>query len=85
MIAFVIAWWPRILGYDPLWYHIIIYYVCPIVLIFITIRRMKANREGFKMSEDMIDAQLRGRRPGETKSVPPMPFMPPQDDEDHKK
>ena len=92
ILLIIIAWWPRVfLGYDPLWYHILIYYLAPVVLILIFVRRFRAMQEGFDYSERMMKAQ----RPTQTldsglsdqkqQSPPssPLPFMaPPEEDDD---
>jgi len=58
IIVIMIAWWPRIFfGYDPLWYHVLIVYVSPIVLVAILIVRYRRVREGFEYSERVIKAQ----------------------------
>ncbi|HCU33902.1 MAG TPA: hypothetical protein DGT21_00230 [Armatimonadetes bacterium] len=62
IIGTIVAWWPRIfLGYDPLWYHILIYYVSLPVLVIILVRRFRANEAGFRVSEEMLKAQRGGR------------------------
>ncbi|NLO04876.1 MAG: hypothetical protein GX131_03495 [candidate division WS1 bacterium] len=58
IIASIIAWWPRIfLGYDPLWYHVLIYYVTPLLLVVILFRRYRRMQEGFEYSRKIVDAQ----------------------------
>ncbi len=93
IVLIIIAWWPRIfLGYDPLWYHILIYYLAPLVLILVFVRRFRAMQEGFEYSEQMMKAQ----RPtqlldpdssdAKQQSPPssPLPFMaPPEEDDDN--
>ena len=62
IIGIIVAWWPRIfLGYDPLWYHILIYYFSLPILAIILVRRFRANEAGFRVSEDMLKAQRGGR------------------------
>ncbi len=90
MIGIVVAWWPRIFfNYDPLWYHILIYYVSVPVLIIILIRRFRANEAGFRVSEEMMKAQ-RGGKPVDISQTGPrakkrsraqLPFMPDATDE----
>lgn len=58
----VLLWWPRIfLGYDPRWYHLLIYYVVPLVLLIIFIRRYRRMKEGLAYSKEMIHSQKTGR------------------------
>jgi hypothetical protein len=58
MLVIVVAWWPRIfMGYDPLWYHILIYYVSPVVLVVIFINRYRNMQAGFQYSEDMMQSE----------------------------
>jgi len=58
IILVIVAWWPHIfLGYDPLWYHILIYYVTPSTLVVILVIRYRRVREGFEYSEQVIKAQ----------------------------
>jgi len=62
IIGIIVAWWPRIFfGYDPLWYHILIYYFSLPILVIILVRRFRANEAGFRVSEDMLKAQRGGR------------------------
>jgi len=58
IVLVIVAWWPRIFfGYDPLWYHLLIYYISPIVLVVILVVRYRRVREGFEYSEQVIRAQ----------------------------
>ena len=93
ILLIIIGWWPRIfLGYDPLWYHILIYYVAPLVLVVVLLRRFRAMQEGFEYSERM----MKGQRPvqpldsdasdGKQQSPPgsALPFVaPPEEDDDN--
>ncbi len=93
ILLIIIAWWPRVfLGYDPLWYHVLIYYITPVVLILIFLRRFRAMQEGFEYSERMMKAQ-RPTQPLDSdlsdvkhKSPPgsSLPFIaPPEEDDDN--
>jgi len=93
ILLIIVAWWPRVfLGYDPLWYHILIYYLTPVVLILIFVRRFRAMQKGFEYSERMMKAQ-RPTQPldsdlsdAEHNSPPSssIPFMaPPEEDDDN--
>ncbi len=84
MLALIVAWWPRIfVGYDPAWYHILLFYVSPIVLIFIAVRRFRDMQEGFKHSERMIKGQHLMQPPDPAaKQGPPATPSGPLDDED---
>ncbi len=92
ILLIIIGWWPRIfLGYDPLWYHILIYYLAPVVLVVILLRRFRAMQAGFEYSERMMKGQRLTQppdtKPGEKQqpSSPsaPLPFMgPPEEDND---
>lgn len=58
IIAGIVAWWPRIFwGYDPGWYHALIYYIFPLALIVIFFRRFARVRAGLKYSEDVAKTQ----------------------------
>jgi|WetSurMetagenome_2_1015567.scaffolds.fasta_scaffold1771258_2 hypothetical protein len=60
----VVGWWPRIfLNYDPLWYHLLIYYVAPIVLIVIAVRRYRRMKAGLDYSEHMLSGGSPNRDP----------------------
>lgn len=62
IILCVIAWWPLIfLGFNPLWYHILIYYGTPLVLIVIFFRRYKRMKAGLEYSEQAAKSQVPGR------------------------
>ncbi len=90
MLLMIVAWWPRIfLGYDPLWYHILVYYVSPVILVLITVRRIRANQEGFRYSERMMQGlekpDVSGSEAGESGPQPPrpqLPFAPPSRNDD---
>lgn len=57
-ILCIILWWPRIFwGYDAQWYHVLIYYVVPIVLLVIFFRRLARVRAGLKYSEETVKHQ----------------------------
>ncbi|MEA3402193.1 MAG: hypothetical protein U9R79_13230 [Armatimonadota bacterium] len=58
IIAIIVAWWPHLfLGFDVGWYHALIYYVSPIVLAVILVRRYRRMQEGFEYSRKIVDAQ----------------------------
>jgi hypothetical protein len=90
MLLLIVAWWPRIfLGYDPLWYHILIYYVSPVILILICVRRFRANQAGFRYSERMIQGEetpdVSGDEASADRPQPPraqLPFVPSAHDDD---
>lgn len=64
ILVIIVAWWPRIfLNYDPLWYHILIYYVSPVVLFLIFLNRHRKMQAGFDYSEAMIEGQGGGPEP----------------------
>ena len=44
-------------GYDPRWFHVSLYYVSPIVLAIILVRRYRRMQEGFEYSRKVVDAQ----------------------------
>jgi hypothetical protein len=54
-IACILLWWPRIFsGYDPVWYHLVIYYLVPLTLLVIFFRRYGRMKAGLKYSEDSL-------------------------------
>ena len=58
MILIIVSWWPKIfLGYDPLWYNLLVYLAGPVVLVAIFVVRYRRVREGFEYSEQVIKAQ----------------------------
>ncbi|NPV46424.1 MAG: hypothetical protein HPY69_05680 [Armatimonadetes bacterium] len=60
----VVLWWPRLfLGYDPLWYHLLIYYAVPVALIVIFVRRFRRMRAGLEYSEKVVQSQRYGQPP----------------------
>lgn len=62
MILCVIAWWPLIfLNFNPLWYHLLLYYGTPIVLVIIFIRRHRRMKAGLAYSEQVAKSQIPGR------------------------
>ncbi len=62
IIAVIMAWWPRIfLGFDPPWYHALIFYVSPLVLAVILVRRYRRMQAGFEYSRKIVDAQHQAR------------------------
>ena len=70
IILCVIAWWPLIfMGYNPLWYHLLLYYVTPLVLIGITVRRYRRMKAGLAYSEQVAKSPLPGQ---------PAPLEPPK-------
>ena len=63
-IASILAWWPRIFaGYDPTWYHLVIYYLVPAALLVIFFRRFARMKAGLQYSEDSVKQQPPGPRP----------------------
>jgi len=44
-------------GYDPPWFHALLYYVSPIALAVILVRRYRRMQEGFEFSRKIVDAQ----------------------------
>lgn len=62
IILCVIAWWPLIfLGFNPRWYHILIYYVTPLILVAITVRRYRRMKAGLEYSEQAAKSQMPGQ------------------------
>ncbi len=58
ILVIIVAWWPRIfLGYDPLWYHALVYWVSPVILFVIFLHRFRRMQAGFEHSEQMIKEQ----------------------------
>jgi len=58
LILCIILWWPRIFwGFDALLYHILIYYLVPVALLIIFIRRYVRMKEGLKYSEEAARKQ----------------------------
>ncbi len=58
IIGAILAWWPRIfMGYNPLWYHVLIYYVTPLLLALIFVRRLRRMEQGLEYSRKIVDAQ----------------------------
>lgn len=56
MIGVIVAWWPRVfMGYDPLWYHVLVYYVTPLALIVIFVRRYRRMEKGLEYSQKVMD------------------------------
>jgi hypothetical protein len=61
IILSVVLWWPRLfLGYDPLWYHVTIYYLVPIALVAIFVRRYRRMKAGLEYSEKVVQSQRYG-------------------------
>jgi hypothetical protein len=70
MILCVLLWFPRIFfGFNPLWYHLLIYYVEPVALVVIFVRRYRRMKAGFEYSEKVARSQIPGR-PDSTDSEP---------------
>jgi len=44
-------------GYDPRWFHILLYYVSPVALAVILVRRYRRMQAGFEYSRKVVDAQ----------------------------
>lgn len=63
IIGCVVLWWPRLLGFNPTWYHIVLYYVEPVVLLVILARRFRRMRQGLDYSEQTMKSQIPGRPP----------------------
>jgi len=63
IIASIVLWWPRIfMGYDAVWYHLLIYYAVPVALLVICFRRYGRMKAGLKFSEDSLKGQPPGPR-----------------------
>ena len=45
------------LGYDAGWYHVTIFYLIPIVLLIIFLRRYARMKAGFQYSEEVVKQQ----------------------------
>lgn len=64
IILSVVLWWPRLfLNYDPLWYHLLIYYAVPVALIVIFVRRYRRMKAGLEYSEKVVQSQRYGQSP----------------------
>lgn len=61
IILCVVAWWPLLVGFNPLWYHLLLYYVEPLILIGITIRRFRRMKAGLEYSEQVAKSQIPGQ------------------------
>jgi len=62
IILCVIAWWPLIFwNFNPLWYHLLIYYGAPLALVLIFIRRHRRMKAGLEYSEQVAKSQIAGR------------------------
>lgn len=69
IIASILAWWPYILiragivtwAY-PLWYHLLINFGVPIILLVIFVRRHRRMKAGLDYSQQVVDSQ---RPPGQ--------------------
>ncbi len=60
----VVVWWPRLfMNYDPLWYHVLIYYLVPLALIIIAVRRYRRMKAGLEYSEKVVQSQRYGQQP----------------------
>ncbi len=58
MIAVLVGFLVHIFtGYDPSWFHALLYYVSPIALTVILVRRYRRMQEGFEYSRKIVDAQ----------------------------
>jgi len=58
ILAIIVAWWPHVfLHFDQLWYHVLIYYVSPLALVYIFVRRLRRMQEGFEYSQKVVDAR----------------------------
>jgi len=63
IIACIVGWWPRIFwGYNPGWYHLLVYYLVPATLVVISLRRFARMRAGLQYSEDALKHQPPGPR-----------------------
>jgi uncharacterized protein (DUF983 family) len=70
IIVSILAWWPYILirggmvawGY-PLWYHVLIHYVVPLILVLIFVRRYRRMKAGLDYSQQVVDTQRPGQPP----------------------
>lgn len=61
IILCVLLWWPLMFGFNPMWLHVLLYYVEPLVLLAILIRRFRRMKAGFKYSEEVMKSQVPGR------------------------
>ncbi len=60
IIACIVAWWPYLFfRYDPMWYHVLIFYISPLVLVYILVVRYRRMQEGFEFSRKIVDQQHR--------------------------
>ncbi|MGI5817970.1 MAG: hypothetical protein ACOX9R_07710 [Armatimonadota bacterium] len=58
MIAVLVGFLVHIFtGYDPPWFHALLYYVSPIGLAVIFVRRYRRMQQGFEISRKIVDAQ----------------------------
>lgn len=58
MIAVLAAFLVHIFtGFSPQWFYVTLYYVSPIVLVIILVRRYRRMQEGFEYSKKVVDAQ----------------------------
>jgi hypothetical protein len=58
MIAVLVGFLVHIFtGYDPRWFHVALYYVSPVALAVILVRRYRRMQEGFEYSKKVVDAQ----------------------------
>ncbi|MBD3293107.1 MAG: hypothetical protein GF393_09295 [Armatimonadia bacterium] len=58
MIAVLVGFLYHIFtGYDPRWFHVLLYYVSPVALAVIFVRRYRRMQEGFEYSRKIVDAQ----------------------------
>lgn len=58
MIAVLVGFLVHIFtGFDPPWFHALLYYVSPVALAVILVRRYRRMQEGFDYSRKIVDAQ----------------------------
>jgi len=82
MIAVIVGFLVHIFtGYDARWFHVALYYVSPIALAVILVRRYRRMQEGFEFSRKIVDAQHQatganvvGRDPQSGSAGPQSPY-----------
>lgn len=80
MIGIILAWLVRIFtGFHAIWFHALIYYAAPVVLVWIMVVRWRRMHEGFEFSRRIVDQQHRltgANVLGEHRSPGPQPPYP---------
>lgn len=63
MILIIVLWWPLIFStWGPAWYRYPLIAVSAVALVAIFIRRLKLVNDGFRMSEQMMQARFEAER-----------------------